>query len=220
MRPPRGDGANRTVCRREASNNPMSWCGRKSLDPRAGHATAVAERTGTAGMGSLEEPVPRDTSRSDRLIPRAPSAPSTDVAQVPDDVEAAATGCAPKGAAAGSGSRTRPRSLRLRNWLIDRVVGVFALVLFVLSFLYRGHAVASVPDDAGLRENAGVERGGAMRRIVGGTVGVVWGAVLLVASLTYGLPPSDVRGVEQLAAGFFGIALCILGWTLLRRPRT
>jgi hypothetical protein len=88
-------------------------------------------------MASLEERVRRDGSQPDRLIPLASSATSTEVAPIPDDVEADATARA-GGAAVVSGSRTRRRSLRMRNWLVERVVAMFALVLFVLSFLYRG----------------------------------------------------------------------------------
>ena len=111
---------------------------RPSLDPLADGATAVADGTGTASMGSLEERVGHDASRSDRLISRAPSATSTDVARLPHDAEADVGARALKGTAVRSGSRTRPRSLRMRNWLIDRVVAFFALLIFAVSFLYRG----------------------------------------------------------------------------------
>ena len=57
-----------------------------------------------------------------------------------------------------------------------------------------------------------------MRAIVCGAAGVVSGVVLVLSSLMYGLPASSIVGAGQLALGFFGIALCIVGWTLLTRP--
>ena len=57
-----------------------------------------------------------------------------------------------------------------------------------------------------------------MRTIVCGGTGVVFGVVLIVSSLMYGPSTSGALGAGQLAVGFFGIALCIVGWTLLTRP--
>jgi hypothetical protein len=58
-----------------------------------------------------------------------------------------------------------------------------------------------------------------MGAIVCGGLGVVLGAAITVSVLAYGPPHPSIAGVGQLAATFLGICLCVLGWTLLRRPQ-